>query len=184
MAWECYCSWKITGSKRARACSASDCYSHGCACVCVCVLVGVLVRVCVWDRDGKSTHILHSSRSTDIKRLGKVEVLTTLFYSSYRSMGSDMRGVLRRPLGCHGRSVLAIRHKRSKIVFCQNLDFLCFVLAWLPAQHSPAHKKMWSGSWVWNSSVAEKAYPNRSCSEQWNCQGGLYTMMDRWSTVK
>ena len=30
-------------------------------------------------------------------------------------------------VGCRGRSLLALGNKRSKIVFIQNLDFLCFL---------------------------------------------------------
>ena len=53
------------------------------------------------------------------------------------------------------------------------------LLAWVPAKLIPGHKIIWSGSWVWGSSVGEKICPNKSCSDQSNCQGGLYTMMDR-----
>ena len=57
------------------------------------------------------------------------------------------------------------------------------VLAWMPDELSPAHN-IWGQevrSGTWHCSVGEKLCPNRSCSDQSNCQGGLYTMMDRWT---
>ena len=54
----------------------------------------------------------------------------------------------------------------------------CFPLAWEPAELSPAHN-------IWGREVCSGIAPLRTenCSDQSNCQGGLYTMMDRWSTV-
>ena len=51
-----------------------------------------------------------------------------------------------------------------------DLDERAVDLAWVQAELSPAHKKMWSGSWVWGRSVGEKLCPNKSCSDQSNCQ--------------
>ena len=56
-------------------------------------------------------------------------------------------------------------------------------VAWEPATLSPAHN-------IWDREVRSGIAPlgrnylrTENCSDQSNCQGGLYTMMDRWSTV-
>ena len=53
------------------------------------------------------------------------------------------------------------------------------VIAWMPDELSPAHNIVCWGSSVWPRSVEEKLCWLENQPDQSNCQGGLYTMMDR-----
>ena len=54
-------------------------------------------------------------------------------------------------------------------------------LAWMPDELSPAHNIVCWGCSVWHRSVEEKLSWYENQPDQSNCQGGLYTMMNRWS---
>ena len=68
---------------------------------------------------------------------------------------------------------------------CRSLELPCdgYLLAWMSDELSPAHNIVCWGSSVWPRSVEEKLCWLENQPDQSNCQGGLYTMMDRWSTV-
>ena len=51
----------------------------------------------------------------------------------------------------------------------------------MPDEFSPAHNIVCSGCSVWHRSVEEKLSWYENQPDQSNCQGGLYTMMNRWS---
>ena len=55
------------------------------------------------------------------------------------------------------------------------------IVAWMPDELSPAHNIVCSGCSVWHRSVEEKLSWYENQPDQSNCQGGLYTMMNRWS---
>ena len=52
-------------------------------------------------------------------------------------------------------------------------------VAWMPDELSPNHNIVCWGSSVWPRSVEEKLCWLENQPDQSNCQGGLYTMMDR-----
>ena len=68
-----------------------------------------------------------------------------------------------------------VQHTRLQL----SLSGLC--VAWMPDELSPAHNIVCWGSSVWHRSVEEKLCWYENQPDQSNCQGGLYTMMNRWS---
>ena len=63
----------------------------------------------------------------------------------------------------------------------KSLNWFRGTVAWMPDELSPAHNIVCWGSSVWPRSVEEKLCWYENQPDQSNCQGGLYTMMDRWS---
>ena len=92
---------------------------------------------------------------------------------------------------CFVNWLIFLRNPLANLIDCGTLSKIIIYTQFTSNQYPdcqpklapPTTKIFWSGSWVWRTSVGEKLRPNRSCSDQSNCQGGLYTMMDSWSTV-